>query len=87
MSDTLLAQPQVTRGIVELFETSFDPQRFAGEDGQPDDEAREAARAEVLDPVTYPGALAVTDGAPVPGDVPYRPGQDLINNMWPLPAQ
>lgn len=49
MSDTLLAQPQVTRGIVELFETSFDPQRFAGEDGQPDDEAREAARAEVLE--------------------------------------
>ena len=47
----------------------------------------ELARAEVLDPVTYPGALAVTDGAPVPGDVPYRPGQDLINNMWPLPAQ
>ncbi|WP_070520247.1 acyltransferase family protein [Corynebacterium sp. HMSC11E11] len=47
----------------------------------------ELARAEVLDPAAYPGARAVTDGAPVPDDVPYRPGQDLINNMWPLPAQ
>ncbi|WJY99711.1 acyltransferase family protein [Corynebacterium hansenii] len=45
------------------------------------------ARAETLDPVAYPGARAVTDGAPVPADVPYRPAQDLINNMWPLPAQ
>ena len=49
MSETLLAQSEVARGIVELFETSFDPDRFRGEDGQPDDDAREAARQEVLE--------------------------------------
>lgn len=43
MSDTLLAQPQVTRGIVELFETSFEPERFD------DDESRQAAREKVLE--------------------------------------
>ena len=45
------------------------------------------ARETPLDPVAYPGARAVTDGADVPAGVPPRPSQDLINNMWPLPAQ
>lgn len=43
-------------------------------------------RANPLDPVAYPGAMAVTDGAAVPGGVKYRPDQDLINNTWPKPA-
>ncbi|KAA9394241.1 NAD-glutamate dehydrogenase [Kocuria coralli] len=51
MAATLLAYPEVTREVVALFETSFDPDRFVSGDGQPDDQARAAAREEVHEKV------------------------------------
>ncbi len=47
----------------------------------------DSARLTVLDAADYPGARAILDGAPVPDDVPFRPQQDLIAGMFPLPAR
>ncbi|MDO5617826.1 NAD-glutamate dehydrogenase [Kocuria sp.] len=46
MAQTLLSYPGVTRAVVELFETSFDPDRFLTHDGAPDHAERAAARKE-----------------------------------------
>ncbi|NHU85828.1 NAD-glutamate dehydrogenase [Kocuria sp. JC486] len=52
MANTLLAHPGVTRAVVELFETSFDPDLFTTSGGDDDAEARAAARREAHDRVT-----------------------------------
>ncbi|MFD5867240.1 acyltransferase family protein [Corynebacterium sp. NPDC060344] len=44
------------------------------------------ARLTILDPADYPGARVLTEGATAPEGVPYRPGQDLIGNLWPIAA-
>lgn len=44
MADTLLMHAAVTRAVVELFDVSFNPDRYVLPDGNPDDQARENAR-------------------------------------------
>ncbi|MDO4610926.1 acyltransferase family protein [Corynebacterium sp.] len=44
------------------------------------------ARALKLDPVDYPGALAVTDGAAVPRVRDVMPPYDVLDHMWPRVA-
>ncbi|WP_047692710.1 NAD-glutamate dehydrogenase domain-containing protein [Kocuria sp. ZOR0020] len=52
MAATLLSYPGVTRAVVELFETSFDPDRFLTHDGAADDQARQQARKEAREAVS-----------------------------------
>ncbi len=39
-----------------------------------------------LNPIEYPGALAISDGINVPQDVKFKPNPDYIRDLWPRPA-
>ncbi|MGB7818724.1 MAG: NAD-glutamate dehydrogenase [Ornithinibacter sp.] len=49
LEDALVTHPEIARDLVELWETRFDPERFAGEAGEERDEAEEAVAERIID--------------------------------------